>query len=178
MKTVNFFLGLVAVMVAPAPRLIHGAELKPETLQAWNQYVRSADSRMGERLDPGHQFLWTDESPDRSARLRLGEILVEPMARSGTRRAPDGLIHHWVGALFIPDATLESVLDVAHDYDHYKDIYRPKVVDSKLLTGTWSSIAKRFALSLRGFMKSSRIVSPGCMGDSFAGFLVIVSFQW
>ena len=45
----------------------------------------------------------------------------------------DGLIHHWVGALFIPDATLESVLSVAHDYDHYKEMFRPKVVDSKLL---------------------------------------------
>jgi hypothetical protein len=112
---------------------MHGAELRPETLQAWNEYVRSADSRMGARLDPGHQFLWTDESPERSARLRRGEILVEAMTGSGTRRVPDGLIHHWVGALFIPDATLESVLAVAHDYDHYKDIYGPKVVDSKLL---------------------------------------------
>ena len=45
----------------------------------------------------------------------------------------DGLIHHWVGALFIPDATLESVLSVAHDYDHYQEMFRPKVVDSKLL---------------------------------------------
>jgi hypothetical protein len=35
--------------------------------------------------------------------------------------------------LFIPDATLESVLSVAHDYDHYKEMFRPKVVESKLL---------------------------------------------
>jgi hypothetical protein len=134
MKTANFLFGLVAIMVAGAPRLTRGAELKPGTMQAWNQYVRSADSHMRERLDPGHQFLWTDESPDRSARLRRGEILVAPMTGSGTQRVPDGLIHHWVGALFIPDATLESVLSVAHDYDHYKEMFRPKVVDSKLLT--------------------------------------------
>src|ERR1017187_4204018 len=41
------------------------------------------------------------------------------------------------------------------------------------VTGTWSSIAKRFALSLRGFMKSSSMVSPGWMGGSFADFLAI-----
>src|SRR5450759_3584378 len=133
MKTVNALFGLVAVMVAGAPRLTRGAELKPETIQAWNQYVRSADSHMRERLDTGHQFLWTDESPERSTRLRRGEILVAPMTGSGTLRVPDGLIHHWVGALFIPEATLESVLSVAHDYDHYKEMFRPKVVDSKLL---------------------------------------------
>jgi hypothetical protein len=129
----NFLFGLVVVMVAGAPRMTRGAELKPETMQAWNQYVLSADSRMRERLGPGHQFLWSDESPDRSARLRRGEILIAPMTGSGTRRVPDGLIHHWVGALFIPDATLESVLSVAHDYDHYKEMFRPKVVESKLL---------------------------------------------
>ena len=133
MKTANVLFGLVAVMVAATPQLTRGAELKPETMQAWNQYVRSADSHMRERLDPGHQFLWTDESPDRSARLRRGEILIAPMTGPGTRRVPDGLIHHWVGALFIPDSTLESVLSVAHDYDHYKEMFRPKVVDSKLL---------------------------------------------
>jgi hypothetical protein len=133
MKTTNLLFGLFTVMVAAAPRLTRGAELKPATLQAWNQYVEGADAAMRTRLDPGHQFLWTDESPDRSARLRRGEILVEPMIGPGVRRLPDGLIHHWVGALFIPGATLESVLAVAHDYDHYKEIYRPKVVDSKLL---------------------------------------------
>jgi hypothetical protein len=31
------------------------------------------------------------------------------------------------------NATLESVLPAAHDYDHYKKIFRPKVVESKLL---------------------------------------------
>jgi hypothetical protein len=133
MKNANFLFGLVAVIVVGAPRSTRGAELKPETMQAWNQYVLSADSHMNERLDPGHQFLWTDESPDRTARLRRGEILVAPMTGLGTRRVPDGLIHHWVGALFIPDATLESVLSVAHDYDHYKEMFRPKVVESKLI---------------------------------------------
>jgi hypothetical protein len=133
MKAAHFLFGLVAVMVAGTPRLSRGTELKPETLRAWNQYVRSADSHMRERLDPGHQFLWTDESPERSARLRRGEILVEPMTGPGPRHVPDGLIHHWVGALFIPHTTLESVLAVAHDYDKYKEIYGPKVVDSKLL---------------------------------------------
>jgi hypothetical protein len=133
MKNANFLFGLVAIMAAGTPRLSQGAELKPETIQAWNRYVRIADSHMRERLDPGQQFLWTDESPDRSARLRRGEILVAPMTGFGTQRVPDGLIHHWVGALFIPDATLESVLSVAHDYDHYKVMFRPKVVDSKLI---------------------------------------------
>ncbi len=41
-----------------------------------------------------------------------------------------------MGATFIPNATLEDVLSVARDYGHYKEIYKPTVVDSKLLSST------------------------------------------
>ncbi|MDR3698126.1 MAG: hypothetical protein P4L56_00740 [Candidatus Sulfopaludibacter sp.] len=127
MKISSALLGLALLTGA------QGAELKPETLRAWNQYVHDADSAMRARLEPGRHFLWTDEAPDRAARVRKGEILIAPMDGAGMHHVPDGLIHHWVGAMFIPDATLDGVLAVAHDYDRYKDIYRPKVLDSRLL---------------------------------------------
>ena len=49
---------------------------------------------------------------------------------------PNGLIHDWIGATFIPNATLESLFAVVHDYDRYKEIYKPVVADSKLLACT------------------------------------------
>ena len=125
--------GLAILTAAATQRPARGADLKPETLRAWNQYVRNADVQMQARLEPGRHFLWTDETPERSRRVRKGEILIAPIEESGMRHVPDGLIHHWVGALFIPNGTLESVLAVAHDFDRYKEIYRPKVLDSRLL---------------------------------------------
>ncbi len=47
--------------------------------------------------------------------------------------APGGLIHDWVGAVFIPGANLRQVLDLAEDYDHHQDIYKPEVVRSRLI---------------------------------------------
>ena len=44
-----------------------------------------------------------------------------------------GLIHHWIGAAFLPDAKVDDVLDVIRDYDRYKDFYRPSVIESKVL---------------------------------------------
>jgi hypothetical protein len=44
----------------------------------------------------------------------------------------DGLIHDWVGAVFIPSVTLDQVLAGIEDYDRAKVVYRPEVVDSKL----------------------------------------------
>jgi len=58
---------------------------------------------------------------------------VAPLVRHGTQSVPDGLIHDWIGAVFIPNATVGSLLAVLHDYDRYKDIYKPAVTDSKSL---------------------------------------------
>ena len=46
----------------------------------------------------------------------------------------DGLVHDWSGCVFIPGATLERTLALVQDYDHHKDVYRPEVIDSKLLS--------------------------------------------
>jgi hypothetical protein len=46
---------------------------------------------------------------------------------------PSGLIHDWIGAAFIPGARLEDVLSAARDYGHYKEFYKPNVIDSKSL---------------------------------------------
>jgi len=48
-------------------------------------------------------------------------------------KCPDGLIHHWVGVIFIPGATLAQTLALAQDYDHHQDFYKPDVERSRLL---------------------------------------------
>jgi hypothetical protein len=85
------------------------------------------------RLDSGKPFLWVDEAADRQLRVRRGEVVVTPLVRHGTQSVPNGLIHDWIGAVFIPNATLGSLLAVLRDYDRYKDIYKPAVTDSKCL---------------------------------------------
>lgn len=55
---------------------LHAAELRPETLSAWDRYVQSADAAMQARLRPGNPVLWVDEVPGRRRQLHAGEILV------------------------------------------------------------------------------------------------------
>jgi len=108
------------------------ADLQSNTVEAWDAYLHSADLRTGGQ----HPFLWTDESPDRIARVRRGEVVVAPVAGDGTQSVPNGLIHDWIGAVFIPGATIDSLFSVMHDYDRYKDYYKPVVADSKSLACT------------------------------------------
>jgi hypothetical protein len=101
-----------------AAQLANSAELKRETLDAWNDH------------------LWADEKADRRLRLHRGEILVEPLIESGAKAVPNGVVHAWIGAVFIPDITTEDLLAVVRNYDKYKEIYKPAVTDSRNLGAT------------------------------------------
>jgi hypothetical protein len=131
MKRVSTKLEFMLLAVG-VPGLVSAIELRSGTLKAWEDYVRTVGLRMQARLDAQRPFLWTDESPDRGLRIRRGEILVAPVVGKGTQNVPDGLIHDWIGAVFIPNATFESLFAVVHDYDRYKEIYKPVVADSKV----------------------------------------------
>lgn len=47
-------------------------------------------------------------------------------------KVPGGMIHDWVGIVFIPGATMKQTLQVTQSYDHREKIY-PDVLQSKLL---------------------------------------------
>jgi hypothetical protein len=119
-------------------------QLQNETLKAWDEYIRVVDSRMQSRPDGQTPFLWVNESERRSLRIRRGEILVAPVLEHGTQSVPNGLIHHWIGGLFIPGATIESLASVTQDFGKYKDFYRPVVTDSKVLDCT--ETGQRFSM--------------------------------
>src|SRR5258708_5373334 len=110
------------------------AELKPETLQAWEQYVKGADGAMKRRAEPNGRFLGVDEARERMGRIRGGAVVVHPMAAHTPQRVPSGLIHHWVGAVFIPHTRIEDVFGVTRDYERYQERYRPAVVGSAALS--------------------------------------------
>jgi hypothetical protein len=109
------------------------AELKQKTLQAWEAYVQTANLAMERRAAGRSPFLWVDESPDLLRRVRSGELVVSNRDHSDV---PSGLIHHSVGAMFVPGVTLDEVNAVFNDYDHYPDFYRPRVVKVKVLKQT------------------------------------------
>jgi hypothetical protein len=91
---------------------------------------------MQERVQSGGPFLWIDETPGRSNRVRAGEILVTSAGKHNPRAVASGLIHDWTAAAFLPNTTLAETFAVLRDYGRYKKFYGPQVVDAKLLSQT------------------------------------------
>ncbi len=118
---------LILLRVHPS---MGAATLTPETKAAWDAYLQAANDAMQSRLRPGAHFLWLDDEPDRREDVRTKGPHIAPMTRDIPRKVPHGLIHDWLGVGFVPNAKIEDILLVVRDYDHYKDIYRPGVIDS------------------------------------------------
>jgi hypothetical protein len=108
-------------------------KLKDSTLEAFRTYVQRAESRI-DRQVKSSRFLWVEQSPEYLSRVKSGEVVVAAMVNKGDFDIPDGMIHHWIGAAFIPGATLAKTMAVMQDYNRHKEIYKPEVMDSRLVS--------------------------------------------
>jgi len=108
--------------------------LRPETLEAFDAYIHDAEAAMEQTLDGNGPFLWSDSDSGRAQEVRGGKIVAQFWSGRGPVKVPHGLIHDWIAAAFIPDATAEDTLALMQDYDNHKNVYTPEVIDSKLLS--------------------------------------------
>ena len=109
-------------------------QLKPRTLQAFEDYIRDAETGMQPSLKGGSAFLWSDTDQQRAQQVRQGKIVAQLWAGDWPVKVPNGLIHDWSGAAFVPGATVEQTLALVQNYDNHKIIYQPEVIDSRLIS--------------------------------------------
>lgn len=129
---------VLVISLALAAMPATAADLSPRSVEAFNRYIEASEARM----KAGESFLWLDTQPaaqraKRLAELKQGGLLIERLrTRSGGRDidVPDALVHHWVGAVFVPGATVDDALALLQDYNRHGEIYRPAVARSKLIS--------------------------------------------
>jgi hypothetical protein len=109
------------------------AELRPEAREAFESHVKQREAAILSTRIHGGRFLWADDSGERRNRVKSGEIVIEPGRDRGVIEAKGAMINDWVGAAFLPGATLGKVLATIQSYDKHKQFYKPEVEDSRLL---------------------------------------------
>jgi putative flippase GtrA len=113
------------------------ADLKSETLKAWNAAVEETERRISAELSSDKGFLAMDFlDPQEAARERRavlsGKIPIKQISTIKNIKVPDGMIHHWRGSVFIPGVPLDFVLSRVKDPD-LEDTKQEDVLDSKVL---------------------------------------------
>ncbi|HLW83224.1 MAG TPA: hypothetical protein VKS20_14385 [Candidatus Acidoferrales bacterium] len=145
----NFHQLLNAILIAAAfflgvgftGRPVAAVQLTAKTARAFDQYVRAVEARSDEELAAHRNFLYIDALPQPQknqayGELQRGEILIQrndQCASSHCAPIPGGLIHDWIGLVFVPGVSMAQALSVLQDYDRDAGYYQPQVIKSKLL---------------------------------------------
>ena len=139
-KVVTVILAGLCAMTGPTS----AEDLKPKTVEAFDHYVQLTEAQIASELARREPYLWVEGLPgDRSAadeaQLYAGHVVIErldtldPGDNGKLITVSDGMIHHWIGTVFIHGATLPQTLSLEEDYDHQQDYFRPDVMRSKVL---------------------------------------------
>lgn len=142
---VCFFVILLTFAASASGQVLPKAELRPETTKAFEDYVRGREARILSQRINGGKFLWADDSDARRARIRGGELLIEPFHDRGFVEVKGGLIHDWIGAAFLPNTTLPKLLATIQNYDNHKNLY-PEVSDSRMVSREGNQFRVRLRL--------------------------------
>jgi len=133
-----FLLAVFWALTVPASP---GANLKPETLKAWQVYADATEHRIAQELSSERKFLAQDfqakidPAADRQA-LYKGDLLAYKMESRNSQgekiQVPEGMIHHWGGSVFIPGVDLAFVFSRVAD-PTAQEIRQEDVLQSKVL---------------------------------------------
>ncbi len=124
------------------PADIQAAKLQPQTVKAWDSYVQLTEGRIARELDGGKGFLYSDfvspaEKSEMLKTLKSGGVYVSKLVTKDTSQreidVPSGMIHHWFGAIFIPNMKVATLLKSLQDYDQHQK-YFTEVQQSKLIS--------------------------------------------
>jgi hypothetical protein len=137
----RFRIAALILLAAACSPTASAAELKQKTTTAFDRYVTATEARFANELRPDGPFLYIDAMNPEAKRqaydqLKNGEILVQKLetkAAGVSSDVPDGMVHHWVGLIFIPGATLAKTLPIVKDYDRRAELYKPDVSASRTL---------------------------------------------
>lgn len=100
------------------------ADLQDQTRHAYDEYLDGATRLFVDRVRKG------DATAARTSRDH--DVSVGPAREDGILSVPGGLVHHWLGSIFIAGATMDDALAVSFNYNDYRSIYKP-VIASRLL---------------------------------------------
>jgi hypothetical protein len=150
-------LTLLLCLLAGAWTAVSAADLTPAISAAFERYARLTEQRITAEVADGSAFLWIDTLPQnrRAEVLRglqqSGVIIERLQTRDGSKEiaVPDGLIHHWVGTVFVPGVSVKQAVALLQDYDRHASYFAPAIARSKLMERDGA----RFRVALRFYVK-------------------------
>jgi hypothetical protein len=143
--------GWIAAQPCPAQFI---TTLQARTADEFDAYARRVETGLQQRWDGKQPFLSIDGNPSERAKVTRGELWIQPGGTNNPVVIYDGLIHDWVGAVFMPSTDVQKVLNILQDFNRHSQIY-PNIKESRLIsrngndvTGYWRLEGKQSIVSV------------------------------
>jgi len=117
----------------------------------YDAYIAATEARIRTEVRAS-PYLWSEQVPERWVRVRRGEVVVQPRHAHSGAALGNGLLHDWIGAIFVPGATLAQAISVLQDCGRHKDYYRPEVIDCQVTGHTGNYWNLRYRVVKRYFI--------------------------
>ncbi len=124
-----FFVSLVFLFAhVPGCR----AEQPARAGTAFNAYVSRVEARLSaQHASPG-TFL---AGPQDEARLRAGQLIIQPLTPASSGDSPGAMLHHWRGSAFARGARNADFERLMKDVNAYPQHFAPQVIRAQVVAG-------------------------------------------
>jgi len=116
----------------------------PDALAGWQAYIANVDQRHANAEGTPFFILDLRGVKNWRERARAGDV---PMIEVEPPGVPDGKMHHWAGAVYVPQTTVEAVVQRLQDHAGRESTSYEDVTASRLLERTGDTV--RVFLRLR-----------------------------
>jgi hypothetical protein len=99
------------------------ADLKPETLTEFQKYQARVDAEIDSQIKGAKPFQWVEQHGDVVQKAKAGEVVTYAFTGSNGLSIPEGLIHDWVGVIYLGGLKIDAVRQFLLDNDRQSRYY-------------------------------------------------------
>lgn len=137
-------MGSIYGLLLAAAAICRADTPSPAAAAGFDRCVSAVQARIAQQHGSALSFL-PGIDPERAARLRQGQIVVERLTPEGGEPLPGALLHHWRGTAFIPGATAADFEETLRNFAAYPRVFAPQVLAARWLSGD----GDRFRIQMR-----------------------------
>lgn len=147
----SFCLLIPLVTLVPCSQAQLVVKLSPQTVSEFDRYAQGVEATLQERWSGKKNFLSIEDDPATKQRVLSGELFIHQMNNGHPVDVTNGLIHDWLGAIYMPGTSIQRVLEVLENFDRHKDIY-PSIAKSRTIRRDGNNIKGYWQLQQKGLV--------------------------
>ena len=140
-----FFPSLLAFLLFVST--VSGSALQEETKKAFSDYIEQAETELNQRGNSAGDFFRTADLLSSRSGISRGEKVITNLHEDDD--TPGGIIHDWIGSVFIPRIKLKDAVEVLVDYNSHDEIFS-EVIASRLESRSGDSLTVYMRFKKKG----------------------------